>query len=675
MVLQALGEFRVPSFPDAELKLDSVYTAIIYIAFEPEWTNPSCDEDALQRARATCARATRHAVESQQAGGFWCIIADENASCWHESGTRELHASTDVFSFYVDMCCFGFGRRGRTRIATSCAELRRLQCRCDNDVRPHQHNMRRGYLLKLLPDFVDMLVDTLITVPKVAVFLDPTGPPRRRNLTELTLLRPCHTYVGRGDARKQLLRSSWANPYPVRSCSSRHECLQKFRKHLHDDASLRRRLVELRRRVLVCHCRFDEPCHADLLRSAFLQQSFLDIPPPFAEYFDWEIPTAKRKRRYGQLAPEPPPPLKRRLASGTWTTAAGGQPRRTGHAPLLEKEVHPGEAIQLLTSRPHPFHVPPPLPDDLRAAIKFTAGDISEIRSWRRAKLAEWKHLAEQLMPGSLSDLANHPDRHLRNLHIFQPKGKQRTLGDFMHIRLWQAVHSTANSPDLTLCSSMFHGFPVAGSVHRSNVWSLVENASPPILTEEELAQRAWEAQRRIREKVARQKGGSHATELWNDAIAEVTRRHAVGPFWDPSEVSSELGTAQWIPMPRFPVVQTDKVRAVDDASRSGSMTNMATSITEKLQVPTTDINIAVVKSLNEASGGADLSAWVLDESKAYRQVGVRPDHRRYCVFVTYDPDRGRLAWFILIGHAFGLTAAVYNYNRRAALLTSILGA
>ena len=37
------------------------------------------------------------------------------------------------------------------------------------------------------------------------------------------------------------------------------------------------------------------------------------------------------------------------------------------------------------------------------------------------------------------------------------------------------------------------------------------------------------------------------------------------------------------------------------------------------------------------------------------------------------QPSSGKVAFFVMIGHSFGLVAAVYNYNRRSAAITDIL--
>ena len=70
---------------------------------------------------------------------------------------------------------------------------------------------------------------------------------------------------------------------------------------------------------------------------------------------------------------------------------------------------------------------------------------------------------------------------------------------------------------------------------------------------------------------------------------------------------------------------------------------------------------------------GLPIDGWVLDERKAYRQIAVQPDQRRWSVISLKEPASGRIAFFVMVGHSFGLVAAVYNYNRRSAAITDIL--
>ena len=58
---------------------------------------------------------------------------------------------------------------------------------------------------------------------------------------------------------------------------------------------------------------------------------------------------------------------------------------------------------------------------------------------------------------------------------------------------------------------------------------------------------------------------------------------------------------------------------------------------------------------------------------KAYRQLPIRPDHRKFSVICLKDPQDGVPKYFVMIGHSFGLVAAVYNYNRRSAFVNDVL--
>lgn len=61
-------------------------------------------------------------------------------------------------------------------------------------------------------------------------------------------------------------------------------------------------------------------------------------------------------------------------------------------------------------------------------------------------------------------------------------------------------------------------------------------------------------------------------------------------------------------------VVQKNKVRGVESATANGA--NMATTIVEKIELPSADINEAALRWLR-SNCGSFLMGWVLDERKA----------------------------------------------------------
>jgi hypothetical protein len=153
--------------------------------------------------------------------------------------------------------------------------------------------------------------------------------------------------------------------------------------------------------------------------------------------------------------------------------------------------------------------------------------------------------------------------------------------------------------------------------------------------------------------------------------MEDVSEGSSLGRFWSEAEVTAQLDTDQWVPTQRFEVHQKNKVRGCDSATVN--LVNVVTIVLEKLQLPSTDENVAVIRMLLASAAGAKIRAWVLDERKAYRQIGISPDHRKFSVVAFRHFETGKIAYFVMIGHSFGLVAAVYNYNRRAALVNEIL--
>ena len=147
--------------------------------------------------------------------------------------------------------------------------------------------------------------------------------------------------------------------------------------------------------------------------------------------------------------------------------------------------------------------------------------------------------------------------------------------------------------------------------------------------------------------------------------MEDVREGVTAGPFFSKDEVDTFLGTENWIPTQRFEVVQKNKVRGVDSATINGI--NMASRILEKIELPSTDANVSALRWMRSScSSSTKLQGWVLDERKAYRQIPIHPDHRRWSVISLREPDTGKISFFVMIGHSFGLVAAVYNYNRRS---------
>ena len=250
------------------------------------------------------------------------------------------------------------------------------------------------------------------------------------------------------------------------------------------------------------------------------------------------------------------------------------------------------------------------------------------------------------------------------------PDGQVPQLGQFFHCALWRELAAAGNCDDQHLIDEIMVGLPIVGEIARSGRWPElpVPSDGPSV---QDLLDRAWE----IREKVLRNIQGVPLTpgleKIWDSTLQDCKEGSCLGPFWSEDEVSNVLGEEVWVPTQRFEVHQKNKVRGCDSATVN--MVNKVTKVTEKLQLPSTDANVAALRKLRSMAPDQDLFGWVLDERKAYRQVPIRPDHRKFSVVAFRHFETGKVAFFVMIGHSFGLVSAVYNYNRRSALLDEIL--
>ena len=189
--------------------------------------------------------------------------------------------------------------------------------------------------------------------------------------------------------------------------------------------------------------------------------------------------------------------------------------------------------------------------------------------------------------------------------------------------------------------------------------------------TDRESVAKAWEIRKKIVSTANAVPGSDNLRAIWDATIDDVKEFSSVGPFVSEEEVTKFLGQEDWIPTQRFEVVQKNKVRGRD--SVSSNMINPVTKISEKLQLPPTDLNVSVIRELRTAVADRQIAGWVLDKRKAYRQIAIHPDHRKFSVICLKDPQDSKAKFFVMIGHSFGLVSSVYNCNRRSSAINEIL--
>jgi len=224
----------------------------------------------------------------------------------------------------------------------------------------------------------------------------------------------------------------------------------------------------------------------------------------------------------------------------------------------------------------------------------------------------------------------------------------------------------------------------VVGPVERSHVWPLDPEAysekRQPTLTPEQLLEGAWEFLDKIESSI---RVDEYSDQVYEATLSDKSRKFCNGPFLTRRAVSEHLGTDIWAALRRFGIFQKNKIRPIDDAFAAGH--NSTCVRLEKLITSSIDMIVNFIRAwrtIDRSKGTkSELGAWAMDEDKAYRQIPVNPDQRKFSVIAVVNPNRDpvtkqpkpRLEYFVMNGHCFGYTNAVYNYNRRPMAMTEIL--
>ena len=130
---------------------------------------------------------------------------------------------------------------------------------------------------------------------------------------------------------------------------------------------------------------------------------------------------------------------------------------------------------------------------------------------------------------------------------------------------------------------------------------------------------KAGEIRKDLEAQHKRYKDDEISKELWNITCGEDNPKSetalgwAEGPFTF-EEISRRVGSHTWTAAHRFGVKQNDKLRQIDDFSRS--FTNACTTVTDRISLDSTDEILAVAKTWIELmdqatkNGGTFWARW-----------------------------------------------------------------
>ena len=386
---------------------------------------------------------------------------------------------------------------------------------------------------------------------------------------------------------------------------------------------------------------------------------------PFEASFSITTPAHERKRPLGKPVTFRPP-----VERGKDAVGAGLQARKGLVEPLYREELEPGEAVRQALQFLHPLAVDQPAEPIVEKLLDLAADAPHALVAMRGMAMAYWQQRAEALRMDTVKVLNAIKDKHVRRLlcgNRSSLKGVE-PFGTFLHWALWQEMAQACGSVDAKYLDELLEGLPIVGLIARSGRWP--DHMHEPRMTMNEYHRKAWATRKKIEKKIKCKGVTKNSKKIWDNTIEDRDAGYCLGPFYEPEEVDEVVKDTEWVPTERMDVEQKNKVREVDSATVS--LSNQLTAVTEKLKLPSTDRNVGRIRRQLKKRN-CKLKGWILDEKKAYRQIPVRPAHRKFTVITLMDPVLKRAAYFVMISHSFGLTAAVYNYNRRSALLNEIM--
>jgi len=405
------------------------------------------------------------------------------------------------------------------------------------------------------------------------------------------------------------------------------------------------------------------------LRSTIASCIYASLLDPVRTLFEgdsWirtlQVTTGKRKRKLGTAVKEVYLAWKhRQRRTARQAVASGRQMKRRAFRPILTTETTPGEAVRHCCTTDFPLDSEEPLSALLQDTLDYVFTHQEDLPEERRKIIEFWTTRAEELREKSLTYLDKLP---FSNRQILL---KGRNIGEFFHVYLFAELIAASGHPDTSLPFEIAEGMNVVGPVAKSHVWE-EENVEASKTLEEVMAG-AWDYRQNL---IKDCKVNSYSDEIYKGTIEERDLGFCEGPM-TPEQISEHLGTDSWLPLHRFGIEQKDKVRPIDNAQDNGA--NATSSRTEKLATSSIDNIVSTIRAWLMKHQEIDLGVWALDEYKAYRQIPIAPEQRRYSVVSVVNPkgDRPHVEFFAMNSHCFGYVNAVYNYNRRPLAMQRIL--
>ena len=298
--------------------------------------------------------------------------------------------------------------------------------------------------------------------------------------------------------------------------------------------------------------------------------------------------------------------------------------------------------VEQAVSKGHPRSFGSLLPKELVEAVCVNVhSSSSELASLRTRWFNKWIARAR--------DLSSEEDNFKKSLaphlqHILQPK----------RLLLLKEIVHEEGYPDKGVFDELAFGTELIGTVPQTGVFE--QSFKPALQTKSELIEQSRASNLAIFHSV-RSSGDSEVDKtVFEKTLEERDAGWLRGPI-DFSELGSDCVLSR-----RFGLRQPNKIRLIDDLSKSGINSTVQTP--EAPKPHSTEVVASLVLALLLGSKGRGALGKTFDLKAAYRQLGISPHSLSFSFIACFDPVSRKPAIFQMLAVPFGGSRSVYSFLR-----------
>ena len=250
-------------------------------------------------------------------------------------------------------------------------------------------------------------------------------------------------------------------------------------------------------------------------------------------------------------------------------------------------------------------------------------------------------------------------DRSKRPVHVAEATQRKRLL-------VTQEILEAIGYEDLSVLELLRHGASLAGDIDKTPVFE--EQFKPCMMTLKQLEASAARRNQAVLGMTVSSGSSELDEKLRSETALELELGWAEGPFnVEDLEYGATISR-------RFPLVQGQKTRMIDDFSISG--VNDSCTIHNRIDLHMIDTFASTVRRFFQVMHSCGLATVVeaktYDLRSAYRQVPIKQSHLKFAYFSVFDHTVGAARVYRLKTLPFGATHSVYNFLRLARMLYAI---